>query len=205
MRLQLLRKRFEDGSEEIKTVDILLGQLDRVTGLIRQLLDFARSKPMPEHAVDLGQILSTLESLLTPMANRKGARIEIEAAPGMIVSGTEDGLQQVFLNLSINAIQAMENPDGLLRIRVMTVEEGFVVAVEDNGPGIPEERRNAIFDPFFTTKKQGEGSGLGLTVVLDLVHRMGGEMRVGPSAELGGARFDVELRRWDGTAIFQHA
>jgi len=205
MRLQLLRRRFEATSEEVKTVDILLGQLERVTGLIRQLLDFARSKPMPERAVDLGQILSTVSSLLEPMAKRKEARIEVQSAPAMVVSGTEDGLQQVFLNLSINALQAMDKPDGLVRLRVLTVEDGFVVAVEDSGPGIPEDRRNAIFDPFFTTKKQGEGSGLGLTVVLDLVHRMGGEMRVGASEDLGGARFDVELRRWDGTALFKSA
>lgn len=204
MRLQLLRRRFEDGTEEVKTVDVLLGQLERVTGLIRQLLDFARSKPMVERAVDLGQVLATLESLLEPMARRKDASIATACEPGLVVSGTEDGLQQVFLNLSINALQALQQPGGQVRLRAFRHEEGITVAVEDSGPGIPEDRRNAIFDPFFTTKKQGEGSGLGLTVVLDLVHRMGGELRVGASEELGGARFDVELRRWDGTALFKH-
>jgi len=93
----------------------------------------------------------------------------------------------------------------VVRLVARATDTGLVVSVEDNGPGIPEASRNAIFDPFYTTKKQGEGSGLGLTVVLDLVRRMGGELRVGTSTELGGARFDVELRRWDGTEAIQHA
>ena len=205
MRLQLLRRRFEAGSEETKTVDILLSQLERVTGLIRQLLDFARAKPMPERAVDVGQILSTVESLLAPMAQRKAARIECVVPPLPIASGNDDGLQQVFLNLSINALQAITQEGGVVRLSAHSTAAGLVVSVEDNGPGIPETSRNAIFDPFYTTKKQGEGSGLGLTVVLDLVRRMGGELRVGASSELGGARFDVELRRWDGTEAIQHA
>jgi len=205
MRLQLLRRRFEAGSEETKTVDILLSQLERVTGLIRQLLDFARAKPMPERAVDVGQILSTVESLLAPMAQRKAARIECVVPPLPIASGNDDGLQQVFLNLSINALQAITQEGGVVRLSAHSTALGLVVSVEDNGPGIPETSRNAIFDPFYTTKKQGEGSGLGLTVVLDLVRRMGGELRVGASSELGGARFDVELRRWDGTEAIQHA
>jgi signal transduction histidine kinase len=205
MRLQLLRRRFEEGSEETKTVDILLSQLERVTGLIRQLLDFARAKPMPESAVDVRQILSTVESLLTPMAQRKKSRLQIDAPEGLPpASGNGNGLQQVFLNLVINALQAIDHEDGLVRLTARAEGSLVRVRVEDNGPGIPEDRRNAIFDPFFTTKKQGEGSGLGLTVVLDLVRRMGGDLRVGASSDFGGARFDVELRRWDGTTAIQH-
>lgn len=205
MRLQLLRRRFEDGSEETKTVDILLSQLERVTGLIRQLLDFARAKPMPESAVDVRQILSTVESLLSPMAQRKSSRLQIDAPEGLpSASGNGNGLQQVFLNLVINALQAIDHEDGLVRLTARAEGKFVRVRIEDNGPGIPEERRNAIFDPFFTTKKQGEGSGLGLTVVLDLVRRMGGDLRVDASTDLGGARFDVELRRWDGTTAIQH-
>ncbi len=205
MRLQLLRRRFEEGSEDAKNVDVLLSQLERVTGLIRQLLDFVRARPMQENAVDLGQTLSTVTNLLEPVARRKKVRLQLELPSVLMpVNGNSGSMQQVFVNLVMNAVQAIEREDGLVRLTAGMLPDGSTqVLVEDNGPGIPKEKRNAIFDPFFTTKKQGEGTGLGLTVVLDLVQRMGGDLHVDASADLGGACFIVKLRRWDGTTAIK--
>lgn len=193
MRLQLMRRRTAQDGEDRKTLDVALGQLDRVTGLIRQLLDFARSKPAPEQAVDLASIARTVADLVEPLAKKRMARFSLECPPDLKnVSGTPDGIQQIILNLVMNALQAIDD-GGQVVVRIVSDEAWATLVVEDDGPGIPEDRRAAIFDPFYTTKRQGEGSGLGLTVVLGLVRRMGAEMAVNQS-ELGGARFAIRFR-----------
>lgn len=197
MRLQLLRRRTADDSEDRRTLDIALQQLDRVTGLIRQLLDFARAKPGPEQAVDLAWTVSTVSELVQPVARKRSATLRTELPAGDArVAGTMDGVQQIVLNLVMNALQAIGEA-GEVRASVRLADGCVVLVVDDDGPGIPEDRRAAIFDPFYTTKKQGEGSGLGLTVVLGLVRRLGANMRVERS-ELGGARFEVRFRPWTG-------
>ena len=195
MRLQLLRRRTAEDGEDRRTLDIALQQLERVTGLIRQLLDFARSKPGPEQAVDLSWTVTTVSDLVLPMARKRSATLSTDLpqdAPR--VAGSADGVQQIVLNLVMNALQAISDGGA---VRVSARQEGaeVLLVVEDNGPGIPEERRAAIFDPFYTTKKQGEGSGLGLTVVLGLVRRMDAQLRV-DQGEWGGARFEVRFRAW---------
>ena len=200
MRLQLLRRRTANEGEERRTLDIALEQLDRVTGLIRQLLDFARSQPGPEQSVDLSRTVSTVADLVFPVARGRAATIEntLHQDP-LLVAGSADGVQQIVLNLVMNALQAISE-GGLVRIGASLVGKDVVLSVDDDGPGIPEERRAAIFDPFYTTKKQGEGSGLGLTVVLGLVRRMDAKLRVERS-DLGGARFEVRFRAWNSPAV----
>lgn len=193
MRLQLLRRRTAEGGEDRKTLDVALHQLERVTGLIRQLLDFARSKPTPDHEVDLAATVRSVVDLVEPLCKKRSARLVFDRIqPVAPVVGVSDGVQQIVLNLVMNALQAIQ--DGGQVTVAIEPEPGWVVlTVDDDGPGIPEDRRAAIFDPFYTTKKQGEGSGLGLTVVLGLVRRMGAELAVGGSV-LGGARFSIRFR-----------
>jgi signal transduction histidine kinase len=195
MRLQLLRRRTAEDGEDRRTLDIALQQLERVTGLIRQLLDFARSKPGPEQAVDLSWIVSTVSDLVLPVARKRSATV-LKDLPqeAPLVAGSADGAQQIVLNLVMNALQAIGD-GGTVRLAARQEGTEVLLVVEDDGPGIPEERRAAIFDPFYTTKKQGEGSGLGLTVVLGLVRRMEAQLRV-DQGELGGARFEVRFRAW---------
>jgi signal transduction histidine kinase len=195
MRLQLLRRRTAEDGEDRKTLDIALRQLERVTGLIRQLLDFARSQPGPEQAVDLAWTVGTVQELLQPLAQRRSAALLVDLPAGLPrIAGLPDGVQQIVLNLAMNALQAI--PDGgRVRVAAEVVESEVVLRVDDDGPGIPEDRRAAVFDPFYTTKKQGEGSGLGLTVVLGLVRRMGAQLRV-DQGEWGGASFEIRFRAW---------
>jgi len=195
MRLQLLRRRTAKEGEDRRTLDIALEQLERVTGLIRQLLDFARSQPGPEQSVDLSRTLTTVTDLVSPVARKRSATID-NALPqeALLVAGSADGVQQIVLNLVMNALQAIPE-GGHVRISGNIDGADAVLLVEDDGPGIPEDRRAAIFDPFYTTKKQGEGSGLGLTVVLGLVRRMDARLRVDKS-DLGGAKFEVRFRAW---------
>lgn len=196
MRLQLLRRKTSEGDDDRKTLDTSLEQLDRVTGLIRQLLDFARSRPGPAQKVALHDAVRAVRDLVGPLASRRRVSLVFDVPLDLPpVSGSLDGLQQIVLNLVMNALQAVPE-DGRVVVGAGLEATGDVVLhVEDDGPGIPEENRAAVFDPFFTTKRQGEGSGLGLTVVLGLVRRMEGNLRVGESP-LGGARFEVKFRPW---------
>jgi signal transduction histidine kinase len=195
MRLQLMRRKTEEESDERRTLDVSLEQLDRVTGLIRQLLDFARSKPGLAQPVELPRMAQAIGNLVLPMAKRKQADL-IFALPEDLprISGMPDGIQQILLNLVMNALQAI-GEGGKVLVRAEWEPNTVALTVDDDGPGIPEDQRAAIFDPFFTTKPQGEGSGLGLTVVLGLVRRMGAEMLVEEST-LGGARFVIRFTVW---------
>jgi signal transduction histidine kinase len=145
--------------------------------------------------VDLSRTVSTVTDLVFPVARKRSATLE-KILPGepLLVAGSADGVQQIVLNLVMNALQAIPE-GGVVRIGANLDGKDVVLCVDDDGPGIPEDRRAAIFDPFYTTKKQGEGSGLGLTVVLGLVRRMDAKLRVDRS-DLGGARFEVRFRAW---------
>jgi signal transduction histidine kinase len=120
-------------------------------------------------------------------------RIRIERSYGAIqpVRGAPQELQQVFLNLVLNAAQAIGDA-GTIRIATELDGDCVVVHVEDDGCGIAPEHLERIFDPFFTTKPVGEGSGLGLGIAHGIVRSHGGEIAVA-SREGGGSRFSVLL------------
>ncbi len=197
MRLQLLRRKAPENSDERKTLDIALTQLDRVTGLIRPLLDFARAKPGHEQAVDISCSCRTIQDLLGPLAQRRSAVLDVSIPEDLPkVNGSADGMQQIVLNLVMNALQAI--PDGGRVWLSARLDGEFVcLTVDDDGQGIPEDRRASVFDPFYTTKKQGEGTGLGLTVVLGLVRQSGASLAVSDSP-MGGARFEIRFKVWRG-------
>jgi two-component system NtrC family sensor kinase len=94
-------------------------------------------------------------------------------------------LQQVFLNLINNALDAMEKTGGILNISSKLEETYAVVVVEDNGPGIPKANLGRIFDPFFTTKQVGKGTGLGLSICYGIIKKMGGEIEVRSTVDVG--------------------
>ncbi len=109
-------------------------------------------------------------------------------APELMVDANK--LEQVFLNLIINAIQAMDG-GGVLTVRTWAEGNFFNVSVSDTGKGIPPDILNKIFDPFFTTKEVGEGTGLGLTVSKSIIEQHKGEITVNTSGK--GTTFIVKL------------
>jgi signal transduction histidine kinase len=195
MRLQLMRRRTPDDSEDRKTLDIALGQLDRVTGLIRQLLDFARSKPGPEQSIDIAASVGTVRDLVMPLVQRRSATLDLEVPEGLPkINGSPDGVQQIVLNLVMNALQAIGDK-GRVVVSATQDDDKICLHVDDDGPGIPVELRASVFDPFYTTKRIGEGTGLGLTVVLGLARQMDAALAVAESP-LGGARFEIRFKLW---------
>jgi two-component system, NtrC family, sensor kinase len=128
-------------------------------------------------------------------ALRVCTQVKAQVQPRLYVTGSVGRLSQVFINLLVNAAQAME-PLPPLR-RTLTVQGGVqgsdaVVEVADTGPGIPREHLERIFEPFFTTKAPGRGTGLGLSIARDLVRKQGGSLSVSSEPD-AGTRFTVRL------------
>jgi signal transduction histidine kinase len=159
----------EDAAEIIR-------QVQRMTQMCREVLDFARPKPPTRDPVDLVQILRQAVVLLTPEARKRSAKLVLDGhLVPTIVIGDASKLMQVFTNLAINATQAMP-AGGTVTIQIAIervrppVGEGLAerdyacVHFHDTGIGIRNEDRAHIFETFFTTKKPGEGTGLGLAV-----------------------------------------
>jgi two-component system NtrC family sensor kinase len=200
----------EDGSlprTASASAKIIAEQVERMSRIIRQLLDFSRSGSAKAQArpepVDLAALARSVASLLAPMAHERQVRLQLEHAEPAVVGGDSGPLQQVLVNLVMNALQAMERP-GAVTVFTGTTDAappaGVPAAagrfarlrIEDQGPGIPPEVMPRIFEPFFTTKQIGEGTGLGLSVIWGIVREHGGWIEV-CNIPQGGARFDVFL------------
>jgi len=179
----------------------ILGQAEKMIGIIRGLLDFSRRGGSARSEVDLGALATSAASLVRTLAAKQAVEVELnlpEGAP-ITVLGNQTELEQVLLNLMMNGAQAM--PDGgRLRVTVRSeprrgaIPAAACVEVEDEGAGIAPENLQRIFDPFFTTKDVGAGTGLGLSVSYGIVSDHQG--RIDVSSVLGaGSRFSVVLPR----------
>ena len=117
----------------------------------------------------------------------------MDLAPDIpMVVGNANQLQQVLMNLAINAQQAMEPDGGTVDIATYFDDENVYISVSDTGPGVSQEVAEKIFEPFFTTKAAGEGTGLGLSVTYGIIRDHHGDIRVEES-DGGGARFVIQL------------
>jgi len=172
-RVELAKRKIGD-NEAQKNLDIILQQTDRITKIIQQLLGYVRKKKPEQQALDLGNLLKTALGFLGYQIQRQGVDVveEVEEPLPPII-GDPDQLQQVFLNLMINGLQAMPH-GGTLRLSASPrriSKEGVEdhprlyveVCIEDSGVGMDEEVIKNIFNPFYTTKNGGTGLGLAVT------------------------------------------
>jgi signal transduction histidine kinase len=167
-------------------------QIERITSIIQSLLSMARPKAREQLPVDLTRVLEQALAFLTEKFRSRRINAKIDSHLHPIVVGDGEKLQQVFLNLFINAADAM--PDGgELRVEVLAAGEGRTrVNVADTGHGIPEAVLGRIFEPFFTTKEGGRGNGLGLMVAAGIVREHDGKIEV--QSEVGrGTTFFIDL------------
>ncbi len=159
--------------------------------VVRDLLDYARRRPPERRTLDLAPVLERVARTLAPHADRSAVAIRVERAePGEVtVHGDGDQLQQVMVNLGLNAIDAMPS-GGELVFRLSATPDGARIDVRDTGEGIAEDLLERIFAPFFTTKAQG--TGLGLAVSRDVVAAHGG--RIDAKSRPGtGTEFTIQL------------
>ncbi len=178
-------------------LDTILHEAERAARIVRHLLTFARKRHTTRTMVDVNQVVRETLTLRQHEQHLANVMVVDALAAGIPqVFADPHQLQQVILNLVINAEQAMvsANGRGTLVARTWHEMERDVVLLElaDDGPGIPEEVVSKIFDPFFTTKDVGKGTGLGLTVAYAIIQEHGGRISA-HSSPGAGAAFRIEL------------
>lgn len=184
----LLQEKGGRDEEDAKDLDVIVSETERVRGIVRSLLDFARQSPPSKELLDINGVVREVLKLIHKQAERGNVVVDEQLGdPLPPVLGDRNQLAQVLVNLSLNAIEAM--PDGG-RLSVSTGARNgrVVIVVRDTGCGIKAENLDRVFDPFFTTKPPGEGTGLGLSVSYGTVEQHGGELT-------------VESREGEGTAM----
>ena len=180
--------------ERNEMINDLIGESERSQRIVRNLLDFARESDIESEALSMEHVLEETMQLASNQIRLSKVKIDRqfdeEVAP---VYGDRRQLTQVFLNIVLNALDAMPT-GGQLGVSVKNTRDREFVAVgiNDTGVGIPEQKINEIFDPFFTTKKDGTGTGLGLSVSVGIVRKHGGDIQVS-SVENKGTTFTVLL------------
>lgn len=179
-------------------------ELQRISTLLRQLLDLSRSLPGQYQAVSVHDILSELLSVMQLQPLTEGIAIQSRlGASHDTIQGDPEQLRQVFLNCllnSVDAVRAAQNKSGLIIVTTETVPANntkvpttkLLVTIEDNGAGISPADLANVFDPFFTTKEPGKGTGLGLSVSLTIIEGMGGQMAI-ESRQSEGSRVLIRL------------
>jgi two-component system NtrC family sensor kinase len=166
--------------ELLEMINDLINEADRSRKIIRNLLDFAREGESVSEPIDLGELVNETIKLALNQIKISGAKIETDIQPHLPrMRGDRQQLKQVFLNLILNALDAVRK-GGKIKISVKEADTpGFLdVQVEDNGCGIPPHILPNIFDPFFTTKGPGKGTGLGLSVSHGIVTMHGGQISI---------------------------
>ncbi|MFY3742888.1 sensor histidine kinase [Anaeromyxobacter sp. Red801] len=192
---ELARARLEGGGAPAEVADFLArisAETQRIDAIVRDLLDFARPSRLDLAPVGLPAAIDAALRLARMQERFRGVRIELEL-PAQLppVVADERRLAQVFLNLLLNAADAMEGA-GAVRIRARAVDAAVEVEVADEGPGIPSADLPRVFDPFFTTKPPGRGTGLGLAVCHGIMESFGGGIAAERSAR--GALLRLRLR-----------
>ncbi|GAB4482605.1 MAG: hypothetical protein OHK006_01450 [Thermodesulfovibrionales bacterium] len=194
---QRLMKRHEgDISEQIRRgLDDILGQSIRVKRIVGDLLEFARGRDPNPRPVELGGLVRAVFANIGNTVDTRGIGFSAELIPDEIVIYADpEQLEQVFINLFTNAVEAMPGK-GTLAVRCTEREQDVVIETADNGNGMPRESIDKIFEPFFTTKDKG--TGLGLAIVYGIVQKHHGRISV-TSEEGKGTTFTVTLPKRHG-------
>lgn len=187
---EILRDAFSKDDARFEFVQILLKETDRLNHILQDFLDFARSKTPRFQESDINEVMEFVLALTAREAEKVGVKVEKKLSPNVArINMDPDLMKQAFLNLVLNAIQAMPT-GGVLTIECAAESGAAVVKVSDTGVGISAESRKRLFTPFFTTKKNG--TGLGLAIVYRIIQNHNGMIDV--ESELGkGTTFIIRI------------
>jgi signal transduction histidine kinase len=188
--VQLLRARASD-ERTIKRLDVIAGQIERITHIVRSMLNSTR-RPRPQlEMIDINSLLAQILDATQPTLVSRNVELQVEISEGIPqIEADSDQLQQVFINLINNSLDAMPT-GGRLKVSTARDKGDVVIELFDSGEGIMEENIDMIFNPLFSTK-QGRGTGLGLTIVKQIISEHDGE--VGVESEPGqGTTFRIRL------------
>jgi two-component system sensor histidine kinase HydH len=171
------RQRYGGVPDDVKVADIMIQEVDRLNRVITELLEFSRPMELKKKRTDLAGLVRHVLRTVEGQASGKGVTVQSNLPPGLPVAAIDpDRMTQVFLNLFLNALAAMDQ-GGVLSAGVTRHDEGSLrVTVTDTGAGIRKEDIGRVFDPYYTTKPSG--TGLGLAIVHRIVEAHGGEIRL---------------------------
>jgi two-component system NtrC family sensor kinase len=188
----LMRDKENLDSQDREDLEVIIRETKRAREIVRGLLDYARETPSVKTSLNVNDVIRQSMQLLGKREAFQNVNL-VEALADDLppVSGDRNQLQQVLVNLSLNACEAM--PDGgTLLIGTSCVDGQVVIEVTDTGCGIKPQHLDQIFEPFFTTKPVGKGTGLGLSVSSGIIHQHGGTLEV-ESVPGKGTTFLVNL------------
>jgi len=188
----LLKRKKGMSEQDKEDLEVIIQETTRVREIVRGLLDLAHESPSTRKELDLNEVIRQTMTLVRNHPEFSSVVIEENLHDGLPrIYGDKNQLQQVFLNLSLNACEAMPE-GGTLSITTSGRDETVIITVSDTGHGIKAEHLDKIFDPFFTTKPVGKGTGLGLSVSYGTIEQHGGSLEV-ESVEGHGATFTIIL------------
>lgn len=178
----------DEGRRRLKRIG---EQLQRTRQLVEQLMSLVREQPGKFENFDLAGVVQHAVQGAGPEAESRNIELEYDAPDRVEIPGLAVRIEHAVLNLVRNALQAAS---ARVRVRVAPDDDGRArVTVEDDGPGLATDQREAAFEPFSSDRKSGKGTGLGLTIVRTVTEIHGGEIRVERSEDLGGCLFEMVL------------
>ena len=160
-----------------KRLSVVINSANSAKSIVESLLKFSRNKPPEKIIFDMREIMTRTVNLYSPIIKKRGLRIIHEESPEpLFVKADMNCLEQVLVNFINNAIDAIEDREGSIWLRSGLVDDYVHVAIEDTGPGIPDDIVTKVFDPFFTTKSKDKGTGLGLSICYGIISDHKGEI-----------------------------
>jgi signal transduction histidine kinase len=199
---QLAMLEAEEESRMQANLEIIEKEAGRCKAIIENLLRFARQEKTLLEPTDVNRVVQDAAAIVNHQLEMNQVKLEYELQHGLPpVKANGNQLQQVLMNLMINAQQAMDGTPGEVTVTTTKAgEDEIEIAVRDDGPGMTEEVRRKIFEPFFTTKEAGKGTGLGLSVSFGIIRDHEGriDVRSEPGA---GAEFVIRLPAAEGSSV----
>lgn len=211
----LLLQRHRPGDQSFVDIMQIKQSANHAASLVRQLLAFSRQQTLQPRLLDVTEVLAELSNLLRRLLGEKSELVMVHGRDLGLVKGDQGQLEQVIINLAVNARDAMEG-GGMLTVEtknvdtsqprqahgeVMPAGEYVQISVRDTGMGIPKKNFARIFEPFFTTKEVGSGTGLGLSAVYGIIKQTGGYLFVDSPGEGQGTVFDIFFARQHAAAL----
>lgn len=188
--VEILKDDYQPDEAKYEFIQILQKETDRLNHIVQEFLGFARPKQPEFQYADLNEAIESVLTLTAQEAKKAGVKVEKKLDPSIGRRSLDAGLlKQAFLNLILNAIQAMPS-GGVLTVESGLREDAVVVKIADTGIGISDENRKKLFSPFFTTKKSGTGLGLAITYRIVQNHRGTVDVKSEPGK---GTAFSVKI------------
>jgi two-component system NtrC family sensor kinase len=188
---QMLAKQVQGDEQKSRMLEKIAGQTFRASEIVNSLLNFSRTSTTEVADVNINRVITETLSIIEHQLKKANVEVKTRLDASVGVKGSPGKLQQVFINLFLNARDAMDG-GGVLEIATASDDAGVHIDVSDTGHGIAPENLHRIFDPFFTTKGTKKGTGLGLSVSYGIMQEHNGAIEVFPRPG-GGTRFHLEF------------